>query len=192
MPNDNHNYRRSLSADRPALGPTGSRTRSNAIAKAGENHNRSRTRFADRRRKRGRILIALTVLCAAELVYAFLSSPAMYVKHTIIEGVSDASDLTNDEIDMTRRSAALPVGTNWLLAPVGRMHDRLIALPWIRSARIGRHFPTDVSIVIEPRTPSYALITPAGRYEAAADSTPIRPLRKEMENRLIPVVLNSS
>jgi hypothetical protein len=166
--------------------------RSRSKSKPQENGNRSRTRFADRSRRRGRILITFTVICAVELVLAVLTSPGLNVNHIVVHGITEASSLTKEEIDAAHHAVTLPPETNWLLAPVALIQSRLTALPWVRSATVSRRFPTDVAVVIEPRTPSYSLITPAGRYEVGEDNTPIRPLRRELENRLTPIVLNSS
>ena len=191
--NDSHNNRRIP----PAGGPTSAhsaarvRTGDRSHPRAQENGSRSRTRFADRRRKRGRILIALTSICAIELVSAVLTAPALNVKHTLVQGITPGSSLTNQEIEITRNASSLPSGTNWLMARTGMIQKELASLPWFRSARVGRRLPTDLIITVEPRVPFYALITPSGRYEVAADNTPIRPLRREMENRLTPVFLNT-
>lgn len=192
--NDNHNNRRAPSAGAPVYlhAPSSVRTARRSRSGPQENGSRSRTRFADRSRKRGRILIALTVICTLELAYAVLTAPALNVKHIHVNGITEASSLTKEEISITSLASALPAETNWLLAPVGLIHKKLTSLPWVRSATVSRRLPTDLVVVVEPREPSYALITPAGRYEVAQDNTPIRPLRRELENRLTPVVMNSS
>ncbi len=193
--NDSHRERRTSGSGATLSMQSTSRERSasrdRTRSRHPENGNRSRTKFADRRRKRGRILIALAALCAIELVYALLSAPALNVKHTYIEGIASASELAKADVDLIRRAAAMPTGTNWILAPVGRIHSNLTALPWIRSATVRRRLPTDVVIAVEPRVPAYALITPGGKYEVAEDNMPIRPLRREMENRLTPIVLST-
>jgi cell division septal protein FtsQ len=149
-------------------------------------------KFADVDRKRGHTLIVLALLCGAELLFALFNAPALNVRHTKIEGITDGSSLTQDEIRITQNAAALPAGTNWLRAPVGQIHANLASLPWLRSATVGHSFPMDINIVVEPRAPAYSLITAAGRFEMGADNTPIRQLRREMENRLKPIFLNSS
>jgi hypothetical protein len=167
---------------RGAGGPSG-RTRD----KHRENGNRARTRFADRARVRGRVLVALAAVCAVELVYALLTSPARNVNRTTINGIAGTSNLSKDEIETTRRAGALPAGTNWLLAPVGQIQKRLTSLPWVRDAHAARRLPTDIEIELDIRKPSYSLITPTGRYEVAEDNTPIRTLRRQFENSLTPI-----
>ena len=180
--NNNHGDRQSGRPQSAATDHAHLRSGGRSHSRAAENGRHSRTRFADRRRKRGRILIALVAICAVEFVIALITSPALQIKHTAIEGITDSSSLTQEEIELTRRVSTLPNGTNWVLAPVGLLKDRLTSLPWIRSAHVGRHLPTDISIIVEPRLPFYALITPAGKFEVTQDNTPIRFQRSNMES----------
>lgn len=159
-------------------------------SRAVENGHRKATRFADRRRKRGRVLLSLTALCAMELAASLFTSPTINVRRSHIDGGSNMASLTATELELTRRAAALPAGTNWLLAPVSRVQSKLSALPWVRSAQVRRHFPLEVRAIVAVRRPCYALIMPSDRYEVDDNNTPIRALRPQMEQSLPAVYLS--
>jgi cell division septal protein FtsQ len=60
-----------------------------------------------------------------------------------------------------RGAAAVAPGANLLGLDVEAIVDRVEALPGVRSARVVRHLPRHVTVVIEEREP-YALVNPAG------------------------------
>lgn len=170
-------------------GRSTSRSRSSASPSAHEVRRplrRPPARFAELRRRRERILLALYLTLGLELVLAVFTSPLLAVHRLQIKG---ATGLPSSETEATCRMVAMTPGLNWLRAPVREKARDLKSLPWVRQATVRRTFPNSIVVDLTVRQPVLAVYTAFGNYEVDADNTPIRRLRPEMRGKLTAVSL---
>lgn len=156
-------------------------------SRGGRSSTPSVTRFADRKKRRNRILTGLYLACIVELALLLFASPLMSIRNTRIVGLENDNTLTGPEVEAVKSAVKVRRGANWALAPVYAIHRRIEAMPWILHVDAHRSFPLDVTTNIEVRTPVYSLITSTGNFEMDAGNTPIRPLRSEYQHRLKPI-----
>jgi cell division protein FtsQ len=99
-------------------------------------------------RKRLRILLAfVAALSAIGLVYLVIESPLLNVDHVRVQPTPhlDAAMIT--------RAAAIPRGAPLARVDTGAAEARLEALSWVQSAKVTRHWPGTVRIVVQERVP---------------------------------------
>lgn len=117
-------------------------------------------------RRRLRRLTAFGVIVLFLLVgWAFLRSPLLAV-HTI--EVDGGRHVTRADVE---RVTGIGAGTAMMDVDQGRSAHRIEALPWVATARVARHWPTDVTVTLTERTPvaqvgggrSWALVDATGR-----------------------------
>lgn len=143
-------------------------------------------RPAEVRRARRRTLLSLYGALGILCVTAVLTTPLLAVRRVKVTGTAG---LLPQEADAILRAAMLPTGTNWLLAPVGKMEGKLRALGTVRDAKIARHFPNEVQAQVALRQPCALAQIGAVRYEVDADAVPIRVARSGSETNYPTIVL---
>jgi cell division protein FtsQ len=148
-------------------------------SRSGPSHRR--LRIADVRRMRRQVLFTLYALLAGEVVAAAFTTPLLHIQRIQISG---AESLPRAEADSVRAAAALPNGTNFLLASAGRIQAQVRALPWARSAVVHRRFPHTVTVEMTLREPVAQVQTTRGLWEVDLNAVPIRNVRPEMAGRL--------
>jgi len=133
-----------------------------------------RSRQAEVRERRTRILLMLTMALGFELAAAALTSPLLGINRIAIRGTEQ---LPVQEIEVTRHVAAIPAGSNLLRVPLGHVEQRMKALPWVQSARAGWMSPHALSIRVTPRQPVVVAEAAGQRFEVDAAGVPIRVAR---------------
>lgn len=144
-----------------------------------------RIRIAEVRRIRRNVLFALYAVLAGEVVAAVLSTPLLHIRHIQVHG---AESLPAAEVAQVNAAALMPNGTNFLLAPAGRVQSQVRALPWVQSATVHRHFPDTVTVDLTPRRPVAQVQAAGSLWEVDEAGLPIRLVRREMAGRLPLVV----
>lgn len=144
-----------------------------------------RMRIADVRRIRRQVLFSLYAVLAGEVIAIAFTTPLLQIQRIQVSG---AEKLPGAEAESVHEAAALPNGTNFLLASAGRMQDRVRALPWVRSAVVHRRFPHTVTVDLTLREPVAQVVTSGGRWEVDRDGLPIRNLRAGMIGQLPMIV----
>ena len=161
--------------------PTARRKSGSAQAPPRPASSHRRMRIADVRRIRRQALFSLYAILAGEVIAAALTTPLLHVRHIQVRG---AEKLPATEAAAVCTAAALPNGTNFMLAPAGRVQARLRALPWVRSAAVHRRFPHTVTVDMTLREPVAQVQTSNGIWEVDGNGLPIRAARAEMSARL--------
>ncbi|MED5301413.1 MAG: FtsQ-type POTRA domain-containing protein, partial [Pseudomonadota bacterium] len=118
--------------------------------------------------KRTKILIGVLLFGSISVVpvfyeYKYLESQ---VRSKLIEAFGDISKTTGLIVrevivqgrSKTKKSALLQAlqvseGDNILAINMTKMRDRINKLPWVKSARVERHFPNKISLTLVERTP---------------------------------------
>ncbi len=118
--------------------------------------------------KRKKILLSLVLLGSISVVpvvykYKYLESQLRSKLIEVSDDISKATGLVVGEVIVEGRSKtgksdllrALKVseGDNILAISMKKMKDRINKLPWVKSARIERHFPDKISLTLFERTP---------------------------------------
>ncbi len=140
-----------------------------------------RMRIADVRRVRRQVLFSLYAILAGEVVAVALTTPLLHIRRIQVQGTSN---LTPAETRAVTTAATLPSGTNFLIAPMGRVQTHLHTMPWVRSVTLRRRFPDTVRVEVTAREPVAQVVTPGGSVEVDAAGIPIRTVRPEMISRL--------
>ena len=173
--------RPNVSAGRPTARPKTGAARD--AHRPGPSHRRMR--IADVRRIRRQVLFGLYAVLAGETIAAVLTTPLLHIRHIQVSGTES---LPAAEAATAFTVAKLPNGTNFMLAPAGRMQAQIRALPWVRSATVHRRFPHTVTVDMTLREPVAQVQTTGGIWEVDKDGVPIRIARTEAAGRLPMIV----
>ncbi|HLV80205.1 MAG TPA: FtsQ-type POTRA domain-containing protein [Chthonomonadaceae bacterium] len=139
------------------------------------------------RRVRRKVLIALYTALAVEVFAAALFAPALHVRRVRVEGLQG---LEPAEAAQVLNAVQIAPKTNWLRAPVGRIAQRLRALPWVRAADVRRRLPGTVVAAIALRQPVLLAQSGADWMEVDEAGVPIRRARPGEAARLPSLVLD--
>jgi cell division septal protein FtsQ len=140
-----------------------------------------RSRQAEVRERRTRILILLTMVLGFELSAAALTSPLLAVSRIVIQG---AEQLPMEETLVTEQTVTLPAGSNLLRAPLGQMERQMKSLPWVESAQVRWLSPQALEVRFKPRDPVVVAQIAGQRYEIDAAGVPIRLARPAVGRNL--------
>lgn len=121
-----------------------------------------------RRRRRLRRTLAVVALLAGVAVVALLDRSSLLALAEV--RVVGAHRLTADEI---RAASGLEEGTSSLRLRLGRVEDRVAALPLVREARARRVDPLTVEITVVERVPALVVTSPAGQRMVDADGVTV-------------------
>jgi len=125
---------------------------------------------ATRARLRPRVgLVVAAVFVVATGLFALSRSSVFALRHVEVEGAGHRS------VAEIRSLAAIPSGTNVAWADTGAIERRLLADPWIRSARVTRSLPWTIDIAVRQRTPVAVLDPASGGTLVAGDGTLLGP-----------------
>jgi cell division protein FtsQ len=94
-----------------------------------------------------RILIACSILLAGELLWLFVISPCMPLSAVDIKGFDGISRIAVLE------QAGIDSRSSFMSVNVTAVEEALSALPVLESARVTKHFPDSIEIVITKRDP---------------------------------------
>ncbi len=134
-----------------------------------------RSRQANVREFRTRLLIVLTMALGFELSAAALTSPILGINRIVIHGLER---LPAREAGITTRTAALQPGTNLLRAPLGQMERQMKALPWVQSARVKWASQHTLDVRFTLRQPVIIAAVAGNDYELDETGVPIRLARQ--------------
>jgi cell division protein FtsQ len=126
---------------------------------------RERLRRVRRSSRRWRVIGPVVVLLLAAVAAWFVwSGPVLVVKDVTVRGapVSGAAQV--------RSAARLPMGRPLARLDLAAAERRVAAIRWVRSAEVGRSWPTGVTISVTVRTPVAVVKDAQGRLHLA-DST---------------------
>ena len=139
------------------------------------------------RRVRRKVLITLYSVLAVEMIMTALFAPALHVRRVRVEGLNGLAPAEEAQV---LSAVALAPKTNWLRAPIGRMEQRLRALPWIRTATVRRRVPNLIVADIAVRQPALLVQSGADQFELDTAGVPIRPARPGDTAQMPAVVLD--
>jgi len=109
-------------------------------------------------KKLKRILALIVVVLGAELIWLLGISPCMPLSKITISGIPG--------IDETAVLALAGIGSHSSYMTINALasEQALLALPVVRSARVVKHFPNRVELILEPRRPAaMAFVDGGGR-----------------------------
>jgi len=134
-------------------------------------------------RKRLRVLLAfVAVFSAIGLVYLVIESPLLNVDHVRVQPTPHL------DATMIARAVAIPRGAPLARVDTGAAEARLERLSWVQSAKVTRHWPGTVRVVVQERVPVAYIRRDAARVALlSADGTVIadapRPVAGTVELR---------
>lgn len=118
---------------------------------------RKKFRSNEASRLRAIAVAAAAALCALAIVgYMEASDPRFALVSVVILGEKKTAAV--DILD----AAALSKGSNVWLLDTAAATRRVVALPWIESARVSRAWPNHVTVTVTERLPVARIIVPAG------------------------------
>jgi cell division protein FtsQ len=103
-----------------------------------------------------RILIACSVLLGGELLWLFVISPCMPLSAMDIKGLDGISRMVILE------QAGIDSRSSFMSVNAAAAEDALSTLPMVESAKVIKHFPDSVEIVITNRSPVAAAMADVG------------------------------
>lgn len=108
------------------------------------------------RRRRRRLNVVLSVVCAAVWVGVVLRSPLLDVDRIQVGGASHTSAAD------VRAASGVARGEEMVAVDLGAAAERVRALPWVDEARVRRTWPGTVRITVTERVPVAAGAVPGG------------------------------
>jgi len=88
---------------------------------------------------------------------SFGAASGFLLREVTIEGRRETTEA------QMKRAVAIPLGEPVLSIDLAALRERVLALPWVREARIERHLPGRIHVAIEERTP-FALWQERGQF----------------------------
>ena len=134
--------------------------------------------MAKKRKRKIKSGVWLLLLLTAILIVVVMTVPIFEIRTVIVEG---NSRLTAEEI---HAAAAVPKGTNIFRVRMQNIEERVLTLPYVKTAKVNRRFPDKVRIAISEREEA-AAIKSGGGYAVIDDTGRVLRLSLEKEDMLI-------
>ncbi len=122
---------------------------------------RARVKQATQRASLKNLVRVLAVASIAAIAVWYLYSPFVDIDSIAVGGVDQA------DVEAALADLGVEVGDPLLLAPVGRLEERLAADPWVASASVDRIVPGILEVSVVERVPVLA-VDSAGRHSRIA------------------------
>jgi cell division protein FtsQ len=110
------------------------------------------------RRRRRRLVVVAAVLGAVALAWLLVRSPLLSVRHVVAKGTPHVP------VSEVRTVAGLHDGQRLVGLDTGAAERRLMALPWVATARVSTSWDGTVRIAVTERRPVAAVAQGVGRW----------------------------